>query len=169
MSDDNKRQVTITWHDPTASAAAGMAMSGLDYMRAMAEGRLPSAPISAVMNMTGFEVKGEGHVVFHAQPGEQHYNPIGTVHGGFHATLLDSAMACAVHTTLPQGMGYTTLQININYVRAITAGAGLLHAEGRVIHAGRRMATAEGTLKDDAGKLYAHGTTTCAIFELPSR
>src|SRR5919107_950866 len=103
-------------------------------------------------------------VVLGATPGPQHFNPIGTVHGGLAATLLDSAMGCAVHTTLPAGAGYTTLEIKVNYVRALTAGTGGVRCEARVIHVGGRTATAEGKVLDAAGKLYAHATTTCIIF-----
>jgi uncharacterized protein (TIGR00369 family) len=106
----------------------------------------------------------EGHAVFTVEPDEYHYNPIGVVHGGLAATLLDSAMGCAVHSALPAGAGYTTLEVKINFVRAISADTGLIRGEGKLIHLGVRTATAEGRVLDSAGKLYAHGTTTCMIF-----
>jgi uncharacterized protein (TIGR00369 family) len=107
----------------------------------------------------------EGHVVFAAEPAEYHYNPIGTVHGGVAATLLDSALGCAVHSSLPAGTRYTTLQLNVNYLRPITGKTETLYCEGNVIHVGGRVATAEGRLTDTEGKLYAHGTTTCIILK----
>ncbi|MGO8949973.1 MAG: PaaI family thioesterase, partial [Ktedonobacterales bacterium] len=105
----------------------------------------------------------EGRALFVVQPAEYHYNPIGVVHGGLAATLLDSAMSCAIQTTLPAGVGYTTLEIKVNFVRPITLDSGELRCEGKVVHGGSRTATAEGQLLDQAGKLYAHGTTTCII------
>jgi uncharacterized protein (TIGR00369 family) len=104
-----------------------------------------------------------GRAVFAIEPMEYHYNPIGSVHGGVACTLLDSAMGCAVHTTLPAGVGYTTAELKVNLVRAITSATGLLEAEGKVIHRGNRLATAEGFLRDMDGRLYAHGTSTCVI------
>jgi uncharacterized protein (TIGR00369 family) len=106
----------------------------------------------------------EGRAVFTVEPAEYHYNPIGVVHGGLAATLLDSAMGCAVHSTLPAGVGYTTLEIKVNYIRAMTAETGLVRCEAQVIHVGGRTATAEGRVIDSSGKLYAHATTTCMIF-----
>ena len=137
-------------------------LTGLEFLRAMASGELPRAPIGELMDMFELEVE-HGHVVFHGRPGAQHYNPIGVVHGGFAATLLDSSMACAVHSTLPAGVGYTTLELKVNFVRALTAGTGLVHSVGEVVHRGSRVATAQGRLEDAEGRLYAHGTTTCLI------
>jgi uncharacterized protein (TIGR00369 family) len=141
-------------------------MAGIDFLRALAEGRLPPPPISALLGFRLAEVA-EGRAVFTAEPGPGHYNPIGTVHGGYASTLLDSCMACAVHTTLPAGVGYTTLELKVNLVRALTADTGPVRAEGRVVHAGRQAATAEGRLVDAAGRLLAHGTTTCLVFPMP--
>ena len=115
-----------------------------------------------LMNFSLIEV-GEGHAVFAVEPAEYHYNPIGVVHGGLAATLLDSAMGCAVHSTLAAGSGYTTLEIKVNFIRAMTAETGRVRCEANVVHAGARTATAEGRVIDEAGKLYAHGTTTCLI------
>jgi uncharacterized protein (TIGR00369 family) len=106
----------------------------------------------------------EGRAVFSVEPAEYHYNPIGVVHGGLAATLLDSALGCAVHTALPAGAGYTTLEIKVNFVRAMTAETGLVRCEAKLIHLGGRTATAEGRIVDKDGKLYAHGTTTCLVF-----
>jgi uncharacterized protein (TIGR00369 family) len=138
-------------------------MSGLDLLKGWHEGRFPSPPIGRFLNGDLAEVE-FGRVVFHGTPNEKHYNPLGIVHGGYAATLLDSCMGCAVHSTLPQGQRYTTVEVKVNYVRAMTAATGLVRAEGKVIHAGARIATAEGRLTDSAGKLLAHGTTTCLVF-----
>jgi uncharacterized protein (TIGR00369 family) len=100
-------------------------------------------------------------------PAEEHYNPIGSVHGGIIATLLDSVMGCAVHSLLPQGRGYTTLEIKVNYLRAVTHATGRITAEGSALHLGRQMATAEARLRDGSDRLYAHATTTCLVFDLP--
>jgi uncharacterized protein (TIGR00369 family) len=108
----------------------------------------------------------EGRAVFQGEPRREHLNPLGSIHGGYTATLLDSCMACAVHSTLPAGTGYTTVEIKINYVRPLLEATGPVRAEGRIIQPGRRIATAEGRLVDAAGKLYAHGTTTCLVFPL---
>ena len=141
-------------------------MTGLELLRAMAEGDVPPAPIALLMDFRPAELE-EGRVVFAGTPDERHYNPIRTVHGGYAATLLDSAMGCAVHSTLAAGVGYTTLDLQVRYVRPMTSATGEVRAEGRVLHAGRRQAVAEGRLVGAAdGKLLAHGTTTCAVFPL---
>ncbi len=152
----------ISWEDPLPSAQKGRAMSGLDYMRAMQRGEFPPPPIAVLLGMSVVEIE-EGRVVFTVQPAEYHYNPIGVVHGGLAATLLDSAMACAVHSTLPAGTGYTTLEIKVNFVRALTSETGEVRAEASVLHRGGRVATAEGRLVGPDGTLYAHATTTCII------
>jgi uncharacterized protein (TIGR00369 family) len=140
-------------------------MGGLEFLGAIAAGRLPSPPITEVLRFRLVEVE-RGRAVFEGLPGKAFYNPIGSVHGGYAATLLDSCMGCAVHSTLPVGQGYATLEIKVNLVRAMTETTGRVRAEGRIIHAGRTTATAEGKLTDAAGKLYGHGTTTCAIFAI---
>ena len=140
-------------------------MTGLELMRAMVGGTLPGAPIGAVMNMRGVAAD-PGTMTFEGTPGPEHYNPLGTVHGGYAATLLDSCMGCAVHTTLAAGMGYTSIDINITYVRAITVATGPVIARGEVINAGRRIATVRGTLTDAAGNILAHGTSSCLIMEM---
>lgn len=164
MSDsDQCRTRTITWDDPLLAARAGVSLSGLEFLRAIRDGRFPPPPIAEVLGFWLADVE-EGRVVFAGQPAEYHYNPIGVVHGGFAATLLDSAMGCAVHSTLPAGTGYTTLEVKVNYIRALTSETGPVRCVGTVIHTGGRTATAEGRLVDEAGRLYAHGTTTCMIF-----
>jgi uncharacterized protein (TIGR00369 family) len=165
MSDlqEGARTRTISWQDPGLGAQLGRMMSGLEYLRAIQDGTIPPAPIALLMGMQIVEV-GEGRVVFLVEPAEFHYNPIGMVHGGLAATLLDSAMGCCVHSLLPAGSGYSTLEIKVNYVRPLTQETGSVTCEGKVIHKGGRVATAEGRISDAAGKLYAHGTTTCLLF-----
>ncbi|MEA2417937.1 MAG: hypothetical protein QOE60_143 [Thermoleophilaceae bacterium] len=157
------RTLTVSWQDPAELAAAARAATGLEFLRAIISGELAKAPIQ---ELVGFELEeaDEGRVVFSIEPGEQHYNPIGSVHGGVAATLLDSAMGAAVHSTLPQGSGYATLEVKFNLVRAITAETGRVLAEGKVIHRGKSVATVEATLRSaDGDKLLAHGTSTCLI------
>ena len=157
------RTRTISWEDPLVLAKAGRNLSGLEYLQRIAEGSLPRPPIGVLMNF-GITELSEGRAVFTVEPAEYHYNPIGAVHGGLAATLLDSAMGCAVHSTLPAGAGYTTLEIKVNFVRPMTTETGTVLCEARVIYMGGRTATAEGRVLDKGGKLYAHGTTTCIIF-----
>ena len=160
---DNARTRTFSWADPRALAEAARGLTGLEFLKKVASGELPRPPISALMNFGLAELE-EGRAVFTAEPAEYHYNPIGVVHGGLAATLLDSAMGCAVHSVLPAGAGYTTLEIKVNFVRALSAETGPVRCEARVIHVGGRTATAEGKVLDAQGKLYAHATTTCIIF-----
>ncbi len=163
MSATATRSRTITWEEPRAVAAAGAEMPGIDYMRALAAGELPAPPIAVLMNMGPTEVE-PGRAVFEGAPGEEHYNPIGVVHGGYAATLLDSVLGCAVHTTLEPGVGYTTLSLEVKMVRPLTAEIEKVRAEGEVLYRGRRQATAQAQLTDAAtGKLLAHGTATCLI------
>jgi len=156
------RTHTISWEDPLAGAQFGRTMSGLVYLKAMLEGVIPPPPISALMDMKITEVS-EGRVVFSALPAEYHYNPLGTVHGGMAATLLDSALNCAIHSMLPAGTGYTTLEIKVNFLRPMTRETGIVYCEGEVIQVGKRVGTAEGRITDADGKLYAHATATCII------
>ena len=137
-------------------------LSGLDYMRAIARGEIEQPPMARLLGFGVVEVD-EGRAVFTADPGEQHYNPIGVVHGGLAATLLDSAMGVAVHSTLDAGEGYTTLEFKVNFVRPITLDTGAVRPIGELIHGGRRVATAEGRLEDANGRVLAHATTTCLI------
>lgn len=136
---------------------------GLTFLRGLIDGTFPAPPITQTLGFTLSEVE-HGRAVFTGEPQARHYNPIGTVHGGFAMTLLDSALACAIHSTLAKGEAYTTLEIKVNLVRPLTQETGLVRAEGRVLHRGRTLATSEGDIKDAAGKLYAHATTTCMIF-----
>lgn len=141
-------------------------MTGLDFVRGIFEGKLPSPPI--MQNVEPFDSTAEhGHVVFHSVPGFRHYNPIGSVHGGYAAILLDSAMGLAVQSTLPAGTGYTTLEFKISFVRGMTENTGPVRTEGRTFNVGRRAATAEARITDASGRLLAHATTTCLVFEIP--
>lgn len=138
-------------------------MRGLDFLNAMIDGRLPTPPIADALGFRLAEVA-EGFALFTVTPEFRHYNPIGVVHGGLAATLLDSCMGCAVHTHTEAGTGYATLELKVNMVRPITDKSGPLRAEGRTLYVGRRSATAEGKLVDAKGTLLAHGTTTCLMF-----
>src|SRR5258706_4779888 len=154
--------VTIEWSDRPARAAGGQSMTGIESLRALRDGRLPPRPMAQLLGFRLTEVE-PGHAVFEITPGEQHYNPIGVVHGGLAMTLLDSAMGCCVQTRMPAGSTYTTLEAKTNLVRAISAKTGKLRAIGKVVHLGKRIATAEARLEDAAGKLYAHATSTCIV------
>jgi uncharacterized protein (TIGR00369 family) len=156
------RTRTIQWQDPGALAARAHELSGLEFLGKIVSGELPPPPIADTLGYALLEV-GEGRAVFGIQPAEFHYNPIGMVHGGIACTLLDSVMGCAVHSALPAGTGYTTLEIKVNMVKAISAASGPLRAEGKLVHLGRSTALAEGRMVDAAGKLYATATTTCMI------
>jgi uncharacterized protein (TIGR00369 family) len=158
-----QRTRTVTWDDPHISAQAAPSMPGLAYLRTIARGELPAPPLMLLLGMTLEEVD-EGRVVFTVEPAEYHYNPIGSVHGGLACTLFDSAMGCAIHSTLPAGVGYTTIELKVNLLRPITTKTGKISCEGTVIHVGGRIATAEARLVDTAGKLYGHATTTCMLF-----
>jgi uncharacterized protein (TIGR00369 family) len=153
----------VTWEDPLATLSAASSLSGLEFMKALFEGRLPPPPIMSTIGISGGEVE-EGKAVFFGEAGEYLYNPIGVVHGGFAMTILDSAMGCAVHTTLAAGERYTSLESKVNFVRPITAETGPVRCEGVVVHRGGTVATAEGKLfAEKTGKLLAHGTSTCLI------
>lgn len=140
---------------------------GREILEAMIVGDLPYPPMNETMNMTLLEV-GDGSAVFQGIPLPQHYNPLGSVHGGWFATLLDSVLGCAVQSTLPAGRAYTTVDLSINIVRPASHKSGPLRAVGKVIHAGRQIATAEARIEDEMGKLYAHATTTCFVYDVPA-
>jgi uncharacterized protein (TIGR00369 family) len=162
-TDTDVRTRTVTWANPLQSLAQLAGRSGLEAMRAIADGEVPAPPIAELMGFRLLEVA-DGRAVFGVTPAEFHYNPIGVVHGGLAATLLDSAMGCSVQTTLPAGAAYTTLELHTNFVAPITFDTGPLRCEGTVLHRGRTVATAEGRLVVEAsGKLVAHGTTTCLV------
>ena len=142
------------------------AMAGIDFVRAVFDGRLPAPPI--MQSIEPFDSTAEpGVVVMHSIPGFRHYNPIGSVHGGYAATLLDSAMGLAVHSMLPVGTGYTTLEFKVSFIKGMTKDSGPVRTEGRTLNVGRRAATAEARITDSKGRLLAHATTTCLVFEIP--
>jgi uncharacterized protein (TIGR00369 family) len=141
-------------------------MTGIDFVRAIFSGKLPAPPI--MQTIEPFDSTAEpGVVVMHSTPGFRHYNPIGSVHGGYAATLLDSVMGLAVHTMLPPGTGYTTLEFKISFIKGMTEDTGAVRSEGRTLNVGRRTATAEARITDSKGRLLAHATTTCLVFEIP--
>ena len=151
-----------------ASPAEAAGKSGLELLQALLRGELPYSHIGETMDFLLMEVA-PGRAVFQGLPQTKHLNPMGTVHGGWYATLLDSAVGCAVHTTMPPGRAYTTAELSVNLVRGAVPGREPLRAIGQVIHSGRQLATAEGRIVDAAGKVYAHATTTCLVFETPAR
>jgi uncharacterized protein (TIGR00369 family) len=161
--ENDVRERTFRWEDPALSMREGTSLSGLEYMNAIAGGALPQPPIARALGFT-IELAEHGRAVFALEPQEWMYNPIGSVHGGIAATLLDSCMGCAVHTTLEPAVGYTTTDLQIRYLRAMSVQTGRVLAEGRVVHAGRRTATAEGRLFVESDEtLLAHGSTGCVI------
>lgn len=160
---DADRSRVVAWQDPLATLERAAGMTGIEYLRAIQAGELPPPPIAEMMNFELLEIE-DGRVVFGGEPGEEHYNTIGSVHGGYAATIADSAIGCAVHTTLPVGGGYSTQTLEMKYVRPITRETGAVRCEATVLHRGRRQATAEAKLYDaTGGKLLAHGTGTCLI------
>ena len=158
----SERSRTITWEDPSASASAIRKFSGLEFLRKIRDGEIANPPIAQTLDFRLTRVE-PGEATFECDAAEFHYNPAGGVHGGMLATLLDSAMTCAVQTQLPAGIGTTTLEFKINFVRPMTVATGHLICTAKVIHFGSRIATAEGKIADGTGKVYAHGTTTCII------
>ncbi len=161
-SQPNRSRI-MNWADPHILVGHADDMSGIEFLRAIRDGLLPPPPIFSLMDLAIADIE-EGKVVIQTRPAEYHYNTIGVVHGGLAATLLDTAMACAIHATLASHVAYTTLELHINYVRPMTVATGLVRGIGEVLHRGTRVATAEGRVVDAAGKLYAHATTTCMIF-----
>src|ERR1700759_2661587 len=156
------RERTFSWADPTAIAAAGAGLSGADFLAAIAAGEIPPPPLMQALGFDGVSF-GDGTAAFQLTPREFHYNPIGTVHGGVFATLLDSACGCAVHSKLPAGVFYTSLDLSVKFLRPVSVATGPITAQGRVVHLGRRTALAEAQITDDAGKLYVTATSSCII------
>jgi uncharacterized protein (TIGR00369 family) len=165
MSDLRSR--SYTWADPKQHAATLGSQPGLAMLRAMAAGELPPPPIMVTLDFFDFTPH-EGRVSVRMTPQEFQYNPLGSVHGGVIAAILDTAAGCAVHSTLPAGVGYTTLDLTTRYLRPVTMDSGTLLCEGTVISSGRRTALAEALLTDELGRLLAHATSTCLIFPIPS-
>ncbi|MFI6280195.1 PaaI family thioesterase [Streptomyces sp. NPDC050988] len=160
------RTRTYQWEDPAILAEAAGRMSGIDFLRELQAGRLPAPPIGSSMDFALEEVE-PGRAVFSLTPGEEHYNPIGSVHGGIFATLLDSAAGCAVQSTLPQGMAYTSLDLTVKFLRRITVDTGTVRAIGTVVNQGRQTALAQAQLVDVKDRLLAHATSSCLLFPVP--
>lgn len=156
------RSRTFTWEDPMIGAKKAMTMDGLDYLRAIVDEEIPLPPISNLMNIKGVSAN-PGETIFEVLPEEYHYNPIGMVHGGLMATLMDSAMGCAVQTKLPAGTGYSTIDLQVTYIKSASKDTGMLTCTGSVLHVGGKIATAYAEVRDREGTLYAHATTTCII------
>jgi uncharacterized protein (TIGR00369 family) len=162
-----ERSREITWHDPAVGALAGRGLAGRDYLSAMIEGRLPPPPIAQTLGFTLSRIA-DGEAWFTCDPHESHYNPIGMVHGGLVCTLLDSALGCAVHTQLPAGVGYTSIEIKVSYLRAVTPASGTLTAHARVTKPGRRVAFVDGDVRDASGAIVATASGSCLIMGPPS-
>lgn len=160
------RTRTYDWADPAQLSAASGELTGLEFITRMLSGEGAAAPISRTIDMKGVEVK-EGEVTFGITPQEFHNNPLGTMHGGIYSTILDSACGCALHTTLAKGQGFTSLTLEVKFIRAATKDTGFLTCTGKVISKGRNVATTAAVLKDEAGRLYATATSTCMIFAPP--
>jgi uncharacterized protein (TIGR00369 family) len=160
-----RRTRTVTWHEPGPSTAKGLTMAGVDYLRAMADGDLPQPPIGGLLR---FDIVSAdpGRVVFACEPDESAYNPIGAIHGGLVCTLLDSVTGCALHSTLPAGKGYTSVEIKVNYLKAVRLASGTLTATGTVVKAGSRVGFAEGVVTDAGGAVVATASSTLLVFDL---
>ncbi|MGN9842109.1 PaaI family thioesterase [Nonomuraea sp. H19] len=161
------RTRTYHWDDPAILAEAAGRMAGIDFLREMQAGRLPRPPINHTVDFALDEVE-PGRAVFSLTPGEEHYNPIGSVHGGIFATLLDSAAGCAVQSILPQGMAYTSLDLSVKFLRRITVDTGPVRAIGTIVNSGRRTALAQAQLVDATDRLLAHATSSCMLFPVPA-
>lgn len=161
------RSKTVQWHDPMITAAAGRPLSGIDFLRSIRDGVIPPPPIAVLFGMQIREVE-SGRVVFECEPDESAYNPSGVVHGGLVCTLADTVTGCAVHTTLEAGVAYTSIDINVSYLRPVTTTSGLLRATGRVTKPGRRVAFASAEIADQAGKIVATATSSLLVMETGS-
>ncbi|SDZ32877.1 uncharacterized domain 1-containing protein [Micromonospora pattaloongensis] len=166
MTQTDPRSRTFSWSDPALHAGQLRGRSGLELLQAMARGELPPPPVMHLLGMEGIDAE-QGRVVVRLTPQEFHYNPLGSVHGGVLSTLLDTAAACAVHTTLPAGVGYTSQDLTVKFLRPVTVESGLLRCEGTVIQRGRRTALAQAQLTDAADRLVAHAISSCMIFDVP--
>ena len=157
-----QRERTYSWEDPLQTAEQALQMPGIDFLQAIINGNIPAPPVMHTLDIKLGTLQ-TGLVTFSFTPQEFHYNPIGTVHGGVITTILDSAMGCALHSTLPQGTGYTTLELKVNFLKAVNTKTGVLTATGKLIQSGSRVALTEAQLTDEAGNIYAHATSTCML------
>jgi uncharacterized protein (TIGR00369 family) len=161
----SRRSRTVTWHEPGPGVARGLAMAGIDYLKAMIAGELPPPPITALMQFELVDAE-PGKVVFTCSPDGSVYNPNGAVHGGLVCTLLDSVAGLAVHSTLPAGKGYTSIEIKVNYLKAVRLDKSPLTATGTVVKAGSRVAFTEGVVTDGSGAVVATATSTLLVFDV---
>jgi uncharacterized protein (TIGR00369 family) len=162
--ENTDRKRTISWKDPQVSSRDAGAISGLDYLNSIKDGRIDPPPVAMLVGYKISEVD-NGYAVFELNPEEYHYNPFSTVHGGIITTLLDTTMTASILSTLPKGISCSTVEIKVNFVHPITIKTEILRCEGRPIHIGKRLATVEGRLTDKHGNLYAHGVSTCSLFK----
>ncbi|GAA2549302.1 hotdog fold thioesterase [Streptomyces levis] len=162
-----RRSRTFDWENPRVSAGAVAQHSGLAFLREILDGRLPAPPIARALGFTLEEAE-HGRAVFALVPGEEHYNPIGSVHGGVYATLLDSAAGCAVQSALPLGTAYTSIDLNVKFLRPVTVDSGKIRAVGTILNLGRRTALAQAELRDSDDRLLAHATSSCMLFPVPA-
>lgn len=160
----NSRTKVVTWEDPGTSARQARRMSGLEFFDQMRRGEIPEPPFGQLIGINLFDCS-EGSVTMTLEPSEAHYNPMGCVHGGILSTLLDSVMSAAVHTALPAGRGYLTIEIKVNFLRPVLQASGEIMAEGKLLHLGGQIATAEGRIVDNKGRLCATGKATCMVFD----
>ena len=166
QTQEGVRTRTFSWTDPAVHAGLIGQRTGLEVLQAMSSGELPPPPIMRLVDMAEFEAV-EGSVTVRLDPQEFHYNPLGSMHGGVISTLLDTACGCSVHSLLPAGVGYTSLDLNVKFLRPVTLASGRLTCVGSVLQKGRRTALAEARLTDARGRLAAHATSTCMLFDLP--
>ncbi len=165
---ENSRKRTHEWANPLEMAEKAKSMSGFDFLNGILKGELPPAPIAETLGFYPLSLE-KGKVVFEFEPKEFHYNPIGTVHGGVITTVLDTVMGCSIQSDLPQGLAYTTLELKVNFLKAVTIKSGKLKSTGKIIHIGKTTALVEADLKSESGQVYAHGVSTCMIFNLKER
>jgi uncharacterized protein (TIGR00369 family) len=165
VTETTVREKTVTWDDPMETALAGRGLAGLDFLRSMIAGEVPGPPIANLLGMALVEVE-HGRAVFTVTPDESMFNPIGAVHGGVVCTLLDSALGCALHTTLPAGKGYTSVEIKVSYLKAVRPSSGLLTATGRVVRVGSRVGFTEGEVTDASGAIVATASSTLLLFDV---
>lgn len=162
------RKRTYEWANPLELAELAKTMSGIEFLRGILNGKIPPAPIGATLDIKPLSIE-KGKAVFEFVPQEFHYNPIGSVHGGVISTVLDTVLGCTVQSALPQGSVYTTLELKVNFIKAVALHTGKMTATGKIIHLGRSTALVEADLRDEEGKLYAHGVSTCMIFKIESK
>lgn len=166
MEPDRKR--THDWANPLELMEQAKTKSGFDFLNGILNGKIPPAPIAQTLDFYPLSLE-RGKAVFEFEPQEFHYNPIGCVHGGVISTVLDTVMGCSLQSVLPLGQAYTTLELKVNFLKAVTVNSGKLKSAGRIIHLGKTTALVEADLKDDTGKLYAHGVSTCMIFSVDKK